>query len=61
MARNRPKDDWMDLAIAGVVMGVVVSVVVVMNGWSILLIRNLRAEMGQQHQDLLVRLVKIVG
>ena len=37
----------------GVIITVVVSVVAVMNGWAILLIRDLRADMRRQHQELL--------
>lgn len=37
----------------GVIVTLVVSVVAVMNGWAILLIRDLRADMRCQHLELL--------
>lgn len=37
----------------GVIVTLVVSVVAVMNGWAILLIRDLRADMRRQHLELL--------
>ena len=43
----------MEWTMVGVIVTVVVSVVAVMNGWAILLIRDLRADLRRQHQDLL--------
>ena len=43
----------MDWPMVGVIITVVVSVVAVMNGWAILLIRDLRADIRRQHQELL--------
>ncbi len=43
----------MEWTMVGVIVTVVVSVVAVMNGRAILLIRDLRADMRRQHQELL--------
>ena len=43
----------MGWTMVGVIVSLVVSVVAVMNGWAILLIRDLRADMRRQHLELL--------
>ena len=43
----------MEWTMVGVIVTLVVSVVAVMNGWAILLIRDLRADMRRQHLELL--------
>ncbi len=43
----------MEWPMVGVIVTVVVSVIAVMNGWAILLIRDLRADMRRQRQELL--------
>ena len=43
----------MEWTMVGVIVTVVVSVVAVMNGWAILLIRDLRADLRRQHTELL--------
>ena len=43
----------MEWTMVGVIVTLVVSVVAVMNGRAILLIRDLRADMRRQHQELL--------
>ena len=43
----------MEWTMVGVIVTLIVSVVAVMNGWAILLIRDLRADMRRQHLELL--------
>ena len=43
----------MEWTMVGVIVTLIVSVVSVMNGWAILLIRDLRADLRRQHQVLL--------